>query len=82
MARPLRDNQEVRMRGDDRQPEVLFSYIRLEERVPVDHPLRPIREMVDTVLRELEGALRIAEATGEDTSVGNVKFTLVRAHGA
>ena len=33
----------------------------------------------DTVLRELEGALRIAEATGEDTSVGNVKFTLVRA---
>ena len=41
------------MRGDDQQPEVLFSYIRLEERVPVDHPLRPIREMVDTVLREL-----------------------------
>jgi transposase len=41
------------MRGDDRQPEVLFSYIRLEERVPVDHPLRLIREMVDTVLREL-----------------------------
>ena len=33
----------------------------------------------DTVLRELEGALRIAEATGEDTSVGNVKSTLVRA---
>jgi hypothetical protein len=53
VAQPLRDNQEVRMRGDDQQPEVLFSYIRLEQRVPADQPLRPIREMVDTVLREL-----------------------------
>src|SRR5499433_2738187 len=49
----LRSNQEVRMRGDDQHPEGLFSYIRPEQRVPADHPLRPIREMVDTVLREL-----------------------------
>src|SRR5499426_1265669 len=41
------------MRGDDRHPDELFSYIRPEQRVPADHPLRPIREMVDTVLREL-----------------------------
>lgn len=41
------------MRGDDRQPDALFSYIRPEQRIPTDHPLRPIREMVDTVLREL-----------------------------
>jgi transposase len=41
------------MRGDDRHPDALFSYIRPEQRVPVDHPLRSIREMVDTVLREL-----------------------------
>ena len=41
------------MRGDDRQPDALFSYIRPEQRVPADHPLRPIRDMVDTVLREL-----------------------------
>ena len=41
------------MRGDDRQPDALFSYIRPEQRIPADHPLRPIREMVDTVLREL-----------------------------
>jgi transposase len=41
------------MRGDDRRPDDLFSYIRPEQRIPVDHPLRPIREMVDTVLREL-----------------------------
>jgi transposase len=41
------------MRGDDRHPDDVFSYIRPEQRVPADHPLRPIREMVDTVLREL-----------------------------
>src|SRR5262245_45825391 len=46
-------DQEVRMRGDDRHPDGLFSYIRPEQRIPADHPLRPIREMVDTVLREL-----------------------------
>src|SRR5262244_291256 len=49
----LRSNQEVRMRGDDRHPDGLFSYIRPEQRIPADHPLRPIREMVDSVLREL-----------------------------
>jgi hypothetical protein len=36
------------MRGDDRKPDALFSYIRPEQRVPADHPLRPIRDMVDT----------------------------------
>jgi len=41
------------MRGHDQRPEDLFSYIRPEQRIPADHPLRPIREMVDTVLREL-----------------------------
>ena len=40
------------MRGGDWQPDALFSYIRPEQRVPADHPLRPIRDMVDTVLRE------------------------------
>jgi len=41
------------MRGDDRKADDLFSYIRPEQRVPADHPLRPLREMVDVVLREL-----------------------------
>jgi transposase len=41
------------MRGDDRQSAGMFSYIGPEQRVPPDHPLRPIREMVDTALREL-----------------------------
>jgi transposase/ribosomal protein S6E (S10) len=47
------------MRGDDqRQPE-MFSYVSLEQRVPPDHPLRAIRQVVDELLRamnqELEG---------------------------
>lgn len=41
------------MRGDDEHPDGMFSYRRPEERVPTDHPLRPIRAMVDTALREL-----------------------------
>jgi transposase len=41
------------MRGDDQHPDGMFSYRRPEERVPADHPLRPIRQMVDTALREL-----------------------------
>ncbi len=31
----------------------MFSYIRPESRVPADHPLRPIRAMVDAALRDL-----------------------------
>ena len=41
------------MRGDDEQQEGMFSYISPEKRVPMDHPLRPIREMVDEILREM-----------------------------
>jgi hypothetical protein len=45
--------EEARMRGDDRQQAGMWSYIAPEQRVPSDHPLRPIRAMVDTVLAEL-----------------------------
>jgi len=41
------------MRGDDFHQAGVFSYISPEERVPQNHPLRPIREMVDEVLVEL-----------------------------
>jgi transposase len=44
------------MRGKDRRSEVLFSYVRLEARIPADHPLRPIREIVDEALRKLSPA--------------------------
>ena len=41
------------MRGEDRQQEHLFSYVSPERRVPPDHPLRPIRVMVDAALERL-----------------------------
>src|SRR5215469_1867161 len=38
------------MRGDDQQQFSVFSYVLPEDRVPADHPLRPIRQSVDKVL--------------------------------
>lgn len=52
------------MRGEDLQQHELFSYGSLEERVPADHPLRPIRIMVDEALRDLSH--RFDEIYGED----------------
>ena len=43
----------ARMRGDDRQPDAMFSYVSAEQRVPADHPLRAIRTLVDEVLRDM-----------------------------
>jgi transposase len=42
------------MRGTERQSESLFSYVRLEERIPADHPLRAIRVLVDAALAPLD----------------------------
>jgi transposase len=41
------------MRGSDEQAGYLFSYISAEARVPADHPLRPLRAVVDGALRRL-----------------------------
>jgi transposase len=41
------------MRGDDLQQGAMFSYLSPEQRVPADHPLRSIRQMVDTILKRL-----------------------------
>src|SRR5579859_6285880 len=41
------------MRGFDEEPNHLFSYISIEQRVPATHPLRPIRQMTDRVLATL-----------------------------
>jgi len=38
------------MRGGDVRTEALFSYLSCEARVPKDHPLRPIRTLVDQAL--------------------------------
>jgi transposase len=41
------------MRGDDQQSGSMFSYVSLEERVPVDHPLRAIRRITDRALTRM-----------------------------
>jgi transposase len=43
------------MRGNDGKQGELFSYVSLESRVPRNHPLRRIRDMVDEALEELDG---------------------------
>lgn len=43
------------MRGNDMQQQAMFSYLSPEARVPSDHPLRPIRDMVNQALAELSG---------------------------
>lgn len=43
------------MRGREERSASLFSYVGLEERVPADHPLRPIRSLADEVLAGLSG---------------------------
>jgi len=38
------------MRGVEPQQSAMFSYVSLEERIPSDHPLRPVRVLVDRAL--------------------------------
>lgn len=45
------------MRGGDERSEGLFSYVSCEARVPADHPLRPIRAIVDEALEVLSPTL-------------------------
>src|SRR6266404_3238902 len=41
------------MRGGDARTEALFSYVSCERRVPMDHPLRAIRKIVNAALAAL-----------------------------
>ena len=45
------------MRGGDARSGALFSYESCEARVPLDHPLRPIRTIVDAALAALSGEI-------------------------
>jgi transposase len=41
------------MRGEDDNTGKMFSYVSAERRIPADHPLRGMRQMVDAVLKEM-----------------------------
>ena len=45
------------MRGEDSKQEAIFSYLSPEKRVPAEHPLRPVRALVDRVLEEMSPRL-------------------------
>src|SRR5712691_3286936 len=46
--------KEVCMRGDNQEQQgAMWSYVPMEQRIPVEHPLRRMRPMVDGILLEL-----------------------------
>jgi transposase len=47
----------------------MFSYVSVEDRVPIDHPIRKLRVMVDTILGELDGMLAERYALGGRPSI-------------
>lgn len=56
------------MRGADVTQGSMFSYLTLEDYVPKAHPLRPIREIVNTALREMDETFAAMYAdTGRDS---------------
>jgi len=57
------------MRGDDREPGALFSYISTEARVPVDHPLRAMRLLVDDILQQMSPEFDALYAAGGRPSI-------------
>jgi transposase len=62
------------MRGDDQQQTDLYSYVSPEQRVPQHHPLRPIRQMVDTVLKRLSPRFEALYAEGGRPSIAPEKL--------
>lgn len=57
------------MRGRSDHGDALFSFVRLEERVPADHPLRAIRALTDEVLVSLSGRLEALYARSGRPSI-------------
>ena len=57
------------MRGDDQQQFNVFSYVSPEDRVPGDHPLRPIRKVADAVLKAMSREFDQLYAEGGRASI-------------
>jgi transposase len=57
------------MRGEERQQSALFSYVSPESRVPMSHPLRRIRALVDRALTVMGPQFDALYATGGRPSI-------------
>ena len=57
------------MRGADVQQLGMFSYVSVDERVPANHPIRKLRQLVDVILREMDGLLASRYAAGGRISI-------------
>ena len=62
------------MRGDDERQDAIFSYLSPEQRVPTDHPLRPVRRMMDEALQQLSGQFDRLYADTERPSIAPEKL--------
>jgi len=43
------------MRGSDNRQGALFSFVDLDSRIPAKHPIRKLRQIVDTILATMNG---------------------------
>lgn len=62
------------MRGHDARQAALFSDLLSEQRVPATHPLRPLREYVDTALAALSPRLEALYARPGRPSIAPEKL--------
>src|SRR6202521_277927 len=62
------------MRGHDYQQSAMYSYLSPEQRVPADHPLRPIRKMTDRALKDLSRKFNAMYATTGRPSIAPEKL--------
>jgi len=65
----LINDRAMAVRGADIQQLGMFSYVSVDERVPADHPIRKLRVLVDTILKELDDLLASRYADGGRVSI-------------
>ncbi len=62
------------MLGMDEMQEPLFTTVTLEDFVPADHPLRPLRLLVNQALKRLNGLFSTIYADGGRASIAPEKL--------
>jgi transposase len=62
------------MRGQDHQQSAMFSYLSPEQRVPTEHPLRAIRQLVDRALKGLSATFEQIYAASGRPSIAPEKL--------